>query len=351
MGPSVQGPKDWEGGALRPPAVSPAARMRLAVTLTMVVGLVASLRLLPIELPFPLNILEAGALWVLLPAWPALAWALVRRHWRLALALACVGLIHLGWAFDFVPRRLDVVRLGGRSVARFTLVSANLLAPRPSRALARSLRDQHTDVLVVTELSDEWLPVLEEEGTLVGLDRGYLEPHASSVDYFGMGIATRFAVLDHERIDIGEPLVRVDLDIGGERVRVWAAHTFPPSSAGGVARWRSQMRALEERLSADRDAHVRTVVAGDLNTTPQTAAFRSLLSATGLVAAHDLAGNPFACTWPMRGWNVPPLFRLDHVLVRGLVVDDVREGAAVSSDHAPLVVRLALPAESDETWR
>lgn len=324
--------------------------MRLAVALTIPLALVAALRLVPVALPFPLSVLEAGALWALLPAWALLGWAAWRRHLRLGAALALVAVIHVGWALDFVPRGLDVVRLGGPGGARLRLVSANLLAPRPSRALARSLRAHGADVLVMTELSEEWLPALEEERTLEGLEHGYFEPHSARIDYFGIGIATRFPVLEHEVIDLGEPLLRVDLDVAGERVRVWAAHVYPPSSPGGLARWRSEMHALEGLLRANRDAGVRTIVAGDLNTTPQTQVFRSLLASAGLVAAHDLAGNPFACTWPMGGWGVPPVFRLDHVLVRGLRVESVVEGDAVTSDHAPLVVDLSLPAESDETW-
>lgn len=66
------------------------------------------------------------------------------------------------------------------------------------------------------------------------------------------------------------------------------------------------------------------------------------LAATGLVAVHDLAGSPFARTWPMRGWHVPPLARLDHVLVRDVGVRAVREGEPVSSDHAPIVADLVV---------
>lgn len=324
--------------------------MRVAVAAAMPLALVAALRLVPVELPYPLHVLEAGALWVLLPGWPILGWAVWRRHARLALVLLLVALVHAGWALDFVPRRLDVRLLGGPGGARFRVVSANLLAPRPSPALARSLHAHAPDVLVLTELTDAWLSVLEEEGTLAGLDARDLEPHSARVDYFGIGVASRFPILERERVDLGEPVLRVDLEVGGDRVRVWACHLFPPSSPRGLARWRAQMRALEARLAADRDAGVRTVVAADLNTTPQTAAFRSLLAAAGLVAAHDVAGDPFERTWPMHGWSVPPIFRLDHVLVRGLVVDGVRAGDAISSDHAPLVVSLGLPHESDETW-
>lgn len=326
---------------MSPPAPAASRMPRLLVALATPLAIFASLRVVSVELSYPWTVLEAGALWVLSPAWLLLAVALVGRHLRVAGAIGLVALVHVAWAFDFLPRRLGGGIEGGGATLR--LVSANLLAPAPSVELARALRSHDADVMVMTELSTEWLPVLETEATLASLPEHAFDPRPAVETYFGIGIASRFPITSEERVDLGTPAIRVELDVRGSTVRVWAVHPFPPSSPRGVARHRASLAAVRARLVRERDDGVPTIVAGDLNTTPQTRMFRELLADAGLVAAHDLGGNPFACTWPMRGWGIPPVFRLDHVLVRGLAVRAVASADAVTSDHAPLVVDLELP--------
>ncbi|MGH9280107.1 MAG: hypothetical protein ACRD12_18660, partial [Acidimicrobiales bacterium] len=52
-----------------------------------------------------------------------------------------------------------------------------------------------------------------------------------------------------------------------------------------------------------------------------------------------------ATTWPRGGRVIPPLFRIDHVLVSPQIgVLDARVGVGRSSDHRPVIADLVIPA-------
>ena len=83
------------------------------------------------------------------------------------------------------------------------------------------------------------------------------------------------------------------------------------------------------------------VVLGDFNATPRTVAYRSLASR---LSECRRAVRVAAPTFPAR----MPVLAIDHVFVRGLVVERVstptRAKARVASDHLPLVVDLRVAA-------
>jgi endonuclease/exonuclease/phosphatase (EEP) superfamily protein YafD len=73
------------------------------------------------------------------------------------------------------------------------------------------------------------------------------------------------------------------------------------------------------------------VLAGDLNTSPWSKAFRKLRAATGLTPASILTP-----TWPAWPLAIPQV-ALDHILVSGeLSVASAGTGPAVGSDHLPV---------------
>jgi hypothetical protein len=80
------------------------------------------------------------------------------------------------------------------------------------------------------------------------------------------------------------------------------------------------------------------VLAGDLNTSPWSNAFRKLRATTGLAPASILMP-----TWP--AWPLAlPQVALDHILVSGeLAVAAAGTGPAVGSDHLPVWAQIDRP--------
>ena len=93
-----------------------------------------------------------------------------------------------------------------------------------------------------------------------------------------------------------------------------------------------QMSALSRFL---RNIDGPLVLAGDLNASPWSNAFRRLRAATGLLPASVLTP-----TWP--AWPLPlPQVALDHILVSSdLTVAAAGTGPAIGSDHLPLWVQI-----------
>jgi endonuclease/exonuclease/phosphatase (EEP) superfamily protein YafD len=313
------------------------ARRDLAwLALVLALGTVALLRVVPAQTPYPFLAMEGLAFWALMPAYPlaALAW---RSRRRTAIALTIIALVHLGWSFEWVPR----IASAHDGVA-LRVLDTNLLAPRPSDALARELLDARADVLVVQELSDEWLATLDAQGARERYPHRIVEPHSLDADYFGIGIFSR-SPLEASGIDrlpgrLAVPLAWADLRVGDRDVRIESVHTAPPATSAWASLYREHVDHLVERVEHEtRDA---MVLAGDFNASPFSHAHRRLLGA-GLREAHESVGRGLATTWPNGVFLVPPM-RLDHVYVRGAGVRSVRELPAITSDHSPIVADLLL---------
>jgi len=232
---------------------------------------------------------------------------------------------------------------GAHAGAPLRVLDANLLAPRPSERLARVLVDARADVLVLQELSDEWLRTLDEAGARERYPHRIVEPHALDTDDFGIGIlsARPLAASGIDSLPGGYrvPLAWADVRVGDRTARLESVHTAPPATSAGAELWLAHAAHLAgraERRPRDRPY----VVAGDFNGSPFSFAHRRLLAA-GLAEAHESVGRGLATRWPNGVFLAPPM-RLDHVYVGGASVRSVRELASLTSDHSPLVVELAL---------
>ena len=112
----------------------------------------------------------------------------------------------------------------------------------------------------------------------------------------------------------------------GARLTIIGTHLHRPSRDP----WRHE-RQVSALAHLVRHIDGPLVLAGDLNTSPWSNAFRKLRAATGLAPASVLMP-----TWP--AWPLAlPQVALDHILVSGeLAVAAAGAGPAVGSDHLPV---------------
>ncbi|WP_299959449.1 endonuclease/exonuclease/phosphatase family protein [uncultured Modestobacter sp.] len=229
---------------------------------------------------------------------------------------------------------------------RLRVVSLNMLRGRADPAAAVALADRHdADVLALMEVTPEAVHGLLDAGVADRLPTGHVVP-AGEGQPAGAGGAvwTRLEVLHRSVVPgrFGQPAVRLAVP-GAPDVELTAVHTHPPArSWRQVARWEEDLRLLPEPTD-----DVLRVVAGDLNATPDHAAFRRLLG-RGWVDAGLATGQGLRSTWsPMRvSW---PRLTLDHVLVDPRVeVCGLSVVHVPGSDHRALVADLRLPATLGE---
>lgn len=336
-------------------------RLRAKAWLEFLVGFVAvcslvfaSLRLLPLQSPYPLAAFESETHWVALAALVALlpAWRLRARRRGIALGVALVVLIP--WCLEWTLSWASAPPTPRAPVARLRVMSTNLLAPRLSVELAHEIRESDADVVLVQEASDEWWALLEEEGVFARYPHRIEETHSFHQDYMGIAILSRLPITDSLIVPLADPYIpvaRIDVEVAGLPLRLYSVHTLPPYFPSYLETHLAQFAQLERMAREDIDSgsfHA-VLLAGDFNATPTSHSYR-VLQGAGFIAAHERVGRGFAWTWPNGVFWLPPM-RLDHLFLlerqAGTThVLSVHEGVGGRSDHRPLVVDLAFTVTS-----
>ena len=215
---------------------------------------------------------------------------------------------------------------------RLRILSANLWNGRADPdAFARVVESLRPDVVAVQELAPEHAEALARM-----MPHGALAP---ARDHRGMGLALRRpGVVRRVALPYRDAHV-VDVPLGDEVVEVLNVHILAPHAQPPWWMWRvrcGQVRALAAYLDAAPRRH--RVVVGDLNATPLWPAYRRLTArlTDGAVEAARQNGHRPQPTWsPWPG--AARLLRIDHILVSGLAVHDVRVVPVAGSDHSAVV--------------
>jgi len=292
------------------------------------------------------------AVWLLVPAYPLLAGTAIQlarrsggrsrstgRRPPLALAAIAAGLVTVQGLLlvTAVGRRGPRTAPPGSLLLR--IVSANLLVHNTEvAALAQELLATDADLLVLQEVTPTHLATLR----LSPLGKAY--PHQmldARTGYHGSAIFSRFAIEGGGPITVaGFPMLEAELTTPAGPLRLINVHAAAPVDHVNTVIWRRQYAELARTAAT---ATIPLLLAGDFNATLDHAPLRRLLAA-GLRDAFVEAGRGLGATWP--SWNglVPPVMRIDHVLVgRQISVVKVIDQKSAGSDHRRLVVDLALP--------
>ncbi len=316
-----------------PPAPAP---VRLPVLLAGVALLLAWAATSLVDgLPGPLDGLALAAAaaspFALVAAIPLAALALRGRHWVVAVPAAVAGLVP--WLF-----LLPYAAPSGSAPAAGAGVrlSAMLLDADGGRADAPSLvaavARQPVDLLVVTGATGP----LAHDLTEAGLDPRLVPRWASApAQAAGTVVWSRYPVTRVEPLaGVSTPAVRLVLDTGRRPLTVVVGTA---STAAGTGRWRADLAGLGAAASVPGPV----ALLGDLDATPQQAAFRRL-TGRGLADAADALGRGARPTWP--SWSPLPFLAVDHVLVGGGV--GVRAATTLpvaGTAHRALVTSLVVP--------
>lgn len=264
-----------------------------------------------------------------LPAWLVAIGAAAARRWRLGAVALVVVAVHVWWTAP--------IFFGARGAlhnpsASLKLLALNLNADRATGgAAARVIAALDPDVVVLSEAS----PM-----SAAGLDLPDYPVTVSDVETGTNGwlVLSKWPLLDQRRVDIGDrSLPRLVFGRpDGRDVVVWQVHPVAPVP-GHVAEWRRQLKDIRTAVASDERGNDPAVVAGDFNATRDLPELRSFLD-DGWADAAD--GRGLMATW-RAGGRLPPLLRLDHILVsRGVGVAWIHRVPDVGSDHLGIVARL-----------
>jgi endonuclease/exonuclease/phosphatase (EEP) superfamily protein YafD len=222
-------------------------------------------------------------------------------------------------------------------LAPLRVFSANIYDANPDVGrIAGEIKAAAPDLLALQEVGPDGATALRRSGVLARFPyrRAEIRDGAS-----GIGLWSRFPLAEAQVHSVrGMPLITATVILGDRRLRFFTVHTVAPLG-DDRPRWRAQLRWIDEALRRESGP---LVIAGDFNATRYHRSFRRLLS-DRLVDAHEQRGRGWATTWPWGYW-LPPLLRLDHVLVSpDIRVRSIREGHGQGSDHRPIIAELVPP--------
>jgi endonuclease/exonuclease/phosphatase (EEP) superfamily protein YafD len=277
-------------------------------------------------------------LYLYLPAYLVVAWAVWRRKWRLFCAAAVVVVCHLIWVVpDWRPAAAPSPAID-RGVA-FRVFSANLRAGnRDRQGLIDEIRASDPDILLLQEYSPSWRESLTAACILSRFE------HKSEVlrsSNFGEGVYSKWPLVEENVLNADDaPIICLTVLVEGRRVRLYNIHSKPPSRRM-YHRWREQWPVIFEHLQAETGP---TMAVGDFNLT-QHSVWHARLSATRLRSAHEDRGRGSAVTWPNGEMRLPPI-RIDHAMISPeFACQAIYEGEGRGSDHRPLILDLVLLPE------
>ena len=251
------------------------------------------------------------------------AWLFVmRRRWLAAFALAgavlgSVGIIaYAGW-----PTRASYAAVGNS----FRLVTFNRFKHNGSlQDIAAYFETSGADVIAVEELEG---PAVARLASRLPSFPYVFTPAAKPCDVV---IFSRWPILSSDGIRLapgGVSVASVRVDWKGHAVNVVGAHLHWPLGAENSRLRNAELQGLARLARATQGP---LAIGGDLNVTPWSRHFRTLLQDGGL---EDCArGRGLVATWP--SWFVPVRIRIDHCLTNAqLGAVSVQTGPSLGSDH------------------
>ncbi|MCU0487835.1 MAG: endonuclease/exonuclease/phosphatase family protein [Anaerolineales bacterium] len=221
---------------------------------------------------------------------------------------------------------------GAGAPPNLRLLSVNIL--RRNRAYQKMIdlvNQEKPDLIALVEPNQAWLESLSI------LREGYPYWHSDPrEDNYGLALLSRFPLRNQASVrltDKGVPTLSAQVDLPSGMLTILVTHPPPPKNTPDL-HWRDlQMERLSDMVCQRTGEPV--VLCGDFNAVPWSKAFRRMALRAGLVDSSP--GFGYQPTWPVdRPWLRVPI---DHCLASpGWRVTGRRIGAAVGSDHLPLIV-------------
>lgn len=277
-------------------------------------------------------------------AWASLisACVLLVTHRFQQAAVPVGGLLINLWAI--AP--LCVARASRGLSGAVRVVSANVLwSNRSYERLRRFIRQTDPDLVLLVEITEDWLMALREIESGYAFSRAVIQPNG-----YGIVLWSRFPVREVEVRHFGAcgpPSLVTRVSLPDHSLVVIGTHAPAPTTPARARLRNQQLAELAVFASAQEGP---LLLLGDLNTTSWSSAFQDLLRVARLRDSRQ--GFGLQPTWPV--WM--PLLRIpiDHCLAsRGIVVQSRRVGAYIGSDHYPILVdvtmeRASAPASSSD---
>ena len=269
---------------------------------------------------------------------PVLSICLLVQQWRWAAIAGFCLLLHLPWFLDAFRegvrvRNSDTPTSDGLTVTMANVLTSNL---RFDDILADAIQNR-PDVLVILELSHGLADRLVKE---IGPEYPHAIAKPMDDGNFGIGMYSRHPFIASEVFKLNTEVESIEatIDIRGRAHRIIATHPLPPIGDRGFKLRNDHLHEMARRIGFIDGGMTPSILVGDLNVTPWSPHFRSLIDKTGLRRAVD--GFDATPTW-YRIPRYPFGLTLDHALIStNLECVEHIVGPDIGSDHRSVTVKI-----------
>lgn len=279
---------------------------------------------------------NAFSLYVYLPAYLILAYAVWDRRWLLATLSIFVVSCHLAWiAPDFRPAKAYTPPAGAASTSKpLRIFFQNVHSSNSDyQSLLEEISNVDPDVVVLVEVDPHWYGAIRGAAELKAFEHGtdLRRPFPGEIIAI-----SKLPIRRLQRMWAADCLTNIiDLELDNSSLRIYCLHgprplyEFPND-------YTSYWQKMEPILTHE---HGPLVVIGDFNATQHSLVYERLTDA-GLRSAHVDRGRGYATTWPNGKVAIPPI-RIDQAMISGDVEClKIAEGDGGGSDHKSLLLDL-----------
>ena len=216
----------------------------------------------------------------------------------------------------------------GLKVTRAMLLNVNTHSGNPKK-IEYVIQQLNPDIVVLEEISSQW--VRDLEWLMASHPYVCIQPRE---DNFGIGLFSKLPLIKNEVVYIGRsdvPSIIATINIQGSELDILATHPLPPNGAEYSKCRNEQLESISDYI----DPSSSLLLLGDLNVTPWSHHFKTLLKRSGLIDSNRGCGvQP---SWP--AGNPLLWIPIDHCLHSpDILVIQRRIGPDVGSDHYPVII-------------
>jgi endonuclease/exonuclease/phosphatase (EEP) superfamily protein YafD len=256
------------------------------------------------------------------------------RHGGLSLLVAMALAMPILFKYYWQPSTIQAIP----QTNSVSLLSFNVLTSNSNKqAVVDYISEGDPDFAFAMETDFQWvaaLKTLEEQ-----YPYSVYQPESNN---FGLSFLSKHKIVDYriERLEAGVATLVVHVEIQGTLLRIIGTHPVPP-----VAKLNSKQRDSQLSKVADlinEEPSIPTVLAGDLNTSIWSHAFKKLKARAKL--SEPTHGFGIQTTW--RSNSILFAIPIDHVLGNHLIrFLGKKVDASLGSDHNPLRVEFSVVPE------
>lgn len=202
------------------------------------------------------------------------------------------------------------------------------------QGLINEIEKQNPDIVILQEIDDLWITHLKPLNNKYKYNIRHIR-----YDNFGIAMFSKLPIINYQIekwTGYEIPVIKAKLKLENKDILLYAIHTLPPISNEYIKTRNDMLKKINTISNSNKK---KILIAGDLNTTIYSHAYKKYISNSNLYDIQTNLNN-IQGTWNTKHPNFMRI-SLDHVLVsKDIKGTDFNIGKDFGSDHLPIFVKI-----------